>query len=355
MIEHEQFNNDSEEQGEMSYTREMSDIDFPKVPVRGIHVVVDTENVSTYVKPCAVTLTILAHTCVVIPTAFNSNHMAVCMSPIICTAVFFCIRSLTSVHVTIDEVSGGAFSIWLAWVVYGFLWSNHANAWWSDAASFGLSSAAIASSILIEWLYEKISSPRVVRTILPYVQVATISVLLCFAHSSAILQEDKPYSAVIRVILFLSFCWVDMITMLMFNDGLNIYSFFANKWWIFYVHPWLLPMQVIVWIRLGIRRSELYLDNKREQADGRSATEEGSTEMMLTVTETEEEDPHKRRQQSYIFQRGTKRIGSSMLKRGWRDSRRREVDESETRSVPDISKLRQLAAEQDVVGTIDAA
>lgn len=352
MMDHEQYVHDPEElAGADLLSLDGSTVSVPKISVRGIHVVVDTENVSTYVKPCAVTLTILAHTCVVIPTSFNSNHMAVCMSPIICSAVFFFIRSLTSVHVTIDEVSNGAFTIWLAWVVYGFLWSNHTDAWWSDAASFGLSSAAIASSILIEWLYEKISSPRVVRSVLPYVQVTLISFLLCFAHSSAILQEDKPYSAVIRVLLFLTFCWVDMITMLMFNDGLNIYSFFANKWWIFYVHPWLLPVQVIVWIKLGIRRSELYLDNRRAQETDCRSVEEGSTEMMLTVTETVDEDPHKRRQQSYIFQRGAK-SGNSILKRGWRDSRRSEVDQSETRSVPDISKLRQLAAEQEVVGTI---
>tara|TARA_B110000196_G_scaffold318659_1_gene334562 strand:- start:2487 stop:3554 length:1068 start_codon:yes stop_codon:yes gene_type:complete len=338
----------------LSLTDEDSVFSAPKIPVRGVYVVVDTDNVQTYVKPCAVTLTVLAHTCVVVPTAFSSNHLAVCMSPIICATLFFFIKSIATVHVTIDDVSGGAFGIWYAWVVYGFLWGNHPDAWWADSASFALSAAAIASSVLIEFFYEKITSPRVVRTILPYVQVTIVAFFLCFAHSSAVLQEDKPYSAVARVILFLTFCWVDMVTMLMFNDGLNIYSFFANKWWIFYVHPWLLPVQCIVWIKIGIRRSELYLDKVKHKKEHAATAEDGSTEMMITVTEHDDEDPHHRRQQSFMFQRGINRT-SSMLKRGWRERRRGNVereDHSQHESDLDISKLKALANTHEVVGTI---
>lgn len=230
--------------------------------------------------------------------------------------------------------------------MYGFLWSNHKVGWWTDAGTFLLSTIAIGGSWIVEWLYEKLPSSRWRRIILPLVQNAFVGTLLCFAHESAVLTSISPYNAIVRVFLFLVFCWIDMVTLLVFGDRLHLNSFFANKWWIFYVHTWLMPLQIVVWIRLGLRRSELYMAQRDTQSNHRECEPE-EQETLLTVVKRDNLGGH--HEQRYLFQENAEKTRRLTLTRGWRSKQRTTMDHrmTTTNEPIDIGRLKQLASTID--------
>lgn len=311
----------------------------------GTTVVVDTENVNTYLKPCAVTLIILTHAFCIIPAMYDTTNPMVSMAPVMSLMLWSLVQKLPSVHLTIDKVTDGAFLIWWLWVLYGFLWIDHKVGWWTDAGTFLLSAIAIGGSWILEWLYERISNVRITSTVLPVIQNIFTGLLLCFAHESAVLSDKSPYDCMLRVALFLGFCWADMVTLLIFGDCLNLNSFFANKWWIFYVHTWLIPLQIVVWIRLGIRRSELYMARHEAQSDHRDDAPSDQETLLTVVKRDSLGGSHEQR---YLFQEGgqTDRARRLTLTRGWR-SKQKNAELLMKKENIDIGRLKQLASSID--------
>ena len=298
--------------------------------VRGVYIEIDTGNVLTYMRPSgAVFIIFIGTVCLcTIPDDNNSSLLVRNVIPFVAMIASMFLEKLPSINNIIDVITRHGISLWIFYVVYSMVFNEDVllGTMWS----FLCSSIAIAGSFLLEWTYDKFENV-VRRYRMQQLSVFFMMTMILFPHERAIIRFDHVLEFVMRVVLFVGFVASDLISALILNDRVEPYSFFIGKWWIFYVHPWLLPILFLSVIKTGMRRAELAVD--RAQASG--------LELDEAVTEEEEEislvvNQHgSANEQRYSFTRPRGR----MITHKWEDRHQKRPPATEI----DVSRLVELS------------
>ena len=251
--------------------------------VRGVYVEIDTGNVLTYMRPAgAVFIIFIGTVCLcTIPGDDTGSLLVRYEIPFVAMIASMFLEKLPSINNIIDVITRHAITLWIFHVVYSMVFREEVLL--GTMASFLCSSVAIAGSFLLEWTYDKFEGV-VRRYRMQQLSVFFMMTMILFPHERAIIRFNHVLEFAMRSVLFVGFVACDLISALILSDRVEPYSFFIGKWWIFYVHPWLLPILFLSTIKIGMRRAEIAVE--RAQAVGLQldeAASEPEEEISLVV------------------------------------------------------------------------
>lgn len=321
---------------------------LPMNVVRGVYVEIDTGNVLTYVRPFAAVVIIFIGT-VTLCTMPGDNPNGLLLRniiPFVALIAALLLEKLPSINNIIDVITRHAVCIWIFHVVYSLVFGGYGRDNTNDLvldtmASFTCSSVAIAGSFLLEWTYDKFSSV-VHRYNMQQLSVFFMMAMILFPHNRAIIRFNHVLDFALRSTLFVAFVAGDLISALILHDRVEAYSFFIGKWWIFYVHPWLLPILILNVIKIGMRRTELAVARARmdsgdlEQMRDSSSVDAEEEQIALVVSHSASAN-----EQRYIFNRPRRQHGGGLLTRKWED--RKQIRGPPREGEVDVSRLVELS------------
>ena len=302
--------------------------------VRGVYVEIDTGNVLTYMRPSvAVCIIFVGTVCLcTIPGTDNQSLLIRYEVPFVAMIALMCLEKLPSINNIIDVITRHTLTIWIFHVIYSMVFREEVLL--GTMASFLCSSVAIAGSFLLEWTYDKFMN-TVRRYKLQQLTVFFMITMILFPHERSIIRFDHVLEFALRTCVFTFFVSVDLITALILNDRVEPYSFFIGKWWIFYVHPWLLPILFLNIIKIGMRRAELAVEQTR--ADNISVEEEEPEEQLSLVINQQ----GSANEQRYSFTRPRR----GLLTHKWED---RKIKRGPPGDDVDITRLVELSENQSI-------
>ncbi len=299
--------------------------------VRGVYIEIDTGNVLTYMRPAGgVFIIFIGTVCLcTIPGDDNAALLVRYEIPFVAMIAAMLLEKLPSINNIIDVITRHCIAIWIFHVMYSMVFSEEVLL--GTMASFMCSSVAIAGSFVLEWTYDKFDTV-VKRYKMQQLSVFFMMSMILFPHERAILRFEHVLEFALRTGLFVGFVGGDLISALVLNDRVEPYSFFIGKWWIFYVHPWLLPILFLNVIKIGMRRAEIAVERAHEQGTGlEEADQTPSEEISLVVNQHGSAN-----EQRYSFTRPRK----GMLTHKWEDRRlKRPPKDGEV----DITRLVELS------------
>lgn len=308
--------------------------------VRGVYVEIDTGNVLTYMRPAGALCIIFVGT-VCLCTIPGGDDQALLVRyeiPFVTMIASMFLEKLPSINNIIDVITRHALTVWTFHVVYSMVFRKEVVL--GTMASFLCSSVAIAGSFLLEWTYDKFES-TVRRYKMQQLAVFFMMTMILFPHERAIIRFDHVLEFALRTTLFAVFVGGDLISALVLNDRVEPYSFFIGKWWIFYVHPWLLPILFLNIIKIGMRRAELAVERARADDIG---VEEEEPEEQLSLVINQHGSANEQR---YSFTRPRK----GLLTHKWEDRKFKRGPPRE--GEVDITRLVELS-ESQIIGAKDA-
>lgn len=287
--------------------------------LRGIYVEIDTGNVLTYMRPAgAIFIIFIGTVCLcTIPDDDLTGLLVRYEIPFVAIIASMLLEKLPSINNIIDVITRHTVSIWIFYVIYSMVFRSNEgeeSVVLGTMASFLCSSVAIAGSFLLEWTYDKFA-PVVQRYNMQQLSVFFIMIMVLFPHERSILRFDHVLEFSLRSGLFVLFVSGDLISALILNDRVEPYSFFIGKWWIFYVHPWLLPILFLNIIKIGMKRAELAVDRARaENGDLEQMEHDASEDEQIALVVKQSSSANEQR---YIFNRPKR--SSGMLTHKWED------------------------------------
>ena len=303
--------------------------------VRGIYVEIDTENVLTYMRPAgAICIIFIGTVCLcTIPGNDTQSLLVRYEIPFVAMIASMLLEKLPSINNIIDVITRHALTLWIFHVVYSMVFREEVVL--GTMASFLCSSVAIAGSFLLEWTYDKFDNV-VRRYNMQQLSVFFMMTMILFPHERAIIRFDHVLEFALRTTLFALFVGVDLITALILNDRVEPYSFFVGKWWIFYVHPWLLPILFLNIIKIGMHRAELAVERARATEFG-LVEQEPEEQVSLVINQ-----PGSSNEQRYSFTRPRK----GLITHKWED--RKIKRGPPPASEVDITRLVELSDSQSI-------
>ena len=304
--------------------------------LRGVYVEIDTANVLTYMRPAgAVFIIFIGTVCLcTIPGDDDGALLIRYEIPFVSMVAAMLIEKLPSINNIIDVITRHTLTLWIFHVVYSMVFRQEVLL--GTMASFTCSSAAIAGSFLLEWTYDKFDN-LVRRYKMQQLSVFFMMAMVLLPHERATLRFDHVLEFALRTVLFVAFVGVDLISALLLRDRVEPYSFFICKWWIFYVHPWLLPILLLAVIKIGMRRAELAVEIAQCEGTDLEAESESDEQVSLVINQ-----PGSANEQRYSFTRPRK----GLLTQKWEDRKIRrgppidgEIDVSRLVELSEVASI----------------
>jgi len=286
----------------------------------------------SYQRAVAVSAVALVSTFALLPENGNINYNS-SIVPILSAVAFVLLEATPSAGDVVDSIARGMALCWWLWVCYSPMWYHHAHVWWSGASVFALSVTVMGYNAAAWCLaYDYATAPVLLSRFEGQVYVVLVGLTLCLPHHFCVIHMLAKWEVTVRTIAFLLCCWFDLLVVLRGDLPRSTLLWFANKWWVLYVHTWFLPLVVVMWV-LSVTRLYAYADDK--------ASDPGTPDVEALDAPV---DPGQR----YMFQseadevagRQSTRRGARMLS-SWGSARQ-----------PDVSTLVQLAG---TVAPIDLA
>ena len=284
-----------------------------------------------YQRAVAVSGVALVSTFALLPenSMINYNSSVV---PILAGLAFVLLEYTPSAGWPIDGISRGMAVCWWVWVCYSPMWYHHRYVWWSGASVFALSFAVCAYNAMA-WSVsqEYVPLPLAMRSWETKAYIVLVGLTLCMPHHFCVIHMLARWEVTVRTVAFLLCCWFDLIVVLKGDTPDDVVLWFANKWWVLYVHTWFLPMVIVMWV---LSVAKLFA------ADVEKASDPGTPDIPLM------EDAESG--QRYMFQtREEEELGRATLR-----PRSRMLAPWDKSKAPDVSHLVSLAGS---VAAIDVA
>lgn len=220
---------------------------------------IDIKLVSTWLRPFSVTLVIMLFTFALLPHE-REKSLTGTVSPVIALSFMVLLEFIPIVHPAIYQVSRWTGFIFVFWIFYAHLWDQVKWSYISGTAIFLLSIAAISFSFFLNKAYKKNTR---FKAYLPIVQVIGITVFIIVPNTYSIIHELSLWEIILRVFVFTFTSWFNLITVVTFNDRVNVFEFFNRIWWVLIIHRYLIPVVGILWMNSVMKMTEFY-SNKQE-------------------------------------------------------------------------------------------